>query len=76
MKKTVFIGTIPDIFGYGISVVSDSKEGAMSALRRAYDDWKIHRPNHETTFSKSFQTYAGSVVEVEMDKSYHDNFNS
>jgi CO dehydrogenase/acetyl-CoA synthase delta subunit len=76
MSKHIYIGVIPDIFGYGISVASDTEAGAMKALRKAYADWKKARPNPETNFDKSFDAYAGRVIEVELGKAYYDNFNS
>ena len=37
-KKTVFIGVIPDIFGYGISVVEETQDACMKALKKAYKE--------------------------------------
>lgn len=72
----IYIGVIPAIFGYGISVASDSKEGAMTALRSAYDGWKEARPDSDTNFDSSFESWGGSVIKVELGKAYHDDFNS
>lgn len=74
--KTIFVGVIPDIFGYGINVASDTRDGAFTALREAYDDWKKARPDPNTTFNRSFAYYGGYVIEVELGKGYHDGFNS
>lgn len=74
--KHVYIGVIPGIFGYGISVASDSKEEVMLALRKAYDDWKLVRPNPETNFDSAFEDWGGRVEKVEFGKTYYDDFNS
>jgi hypothetical protein len=76
MSKSVYVGVIPDIFGYGINVVSDSRKGAMDALRNAYDEWKAARPDRTTNFKSSFEYWGGYVVEVELGKGYYDGFNS
>lgn len=70
----IWIGVIPDIFGYGISVASLTEDGAMKALRNAYNEWKVHRPNSSTTFSTSFENFGGRVERIELNKSYCDNF--
>lgn len=74
--KTIWMGIIPGIFGYGISVASESKEGAMTALRSAYDGWKEARPGSDTNFDSSFESWGGHIFEVELNKSYFDSFNS
>ena len=74
--KHIYIGVIPDIFGYGINVASDTKAGAMEALRKAYDGWKEARPDPDTNFKSSFEYWGGSVTKVELGKAYHDNFGS
>jgi hypothetical protein len=74
--KTIWMGIIPGIFGYGISVASETEAGAMKALRKAYAEWKVARPNQETNFKSSFEQWGGHVFEVELNKSYFDSFNS
>ena len=74
--KHIFIGTIPDIFGYGISVASDTEAGAMTALRKAYAEWKEANPDSTTSFKTSFEYWGGHITKVELGKAYHDGFNS
>ena len=74
--KTIWVGVIPAIFGYGISVASDSEANAMGALRLAYAEWKEGRPDHDTNFESSFDSWGGRVFEVELNKSYYDDFGS
>ena len=73
-KQLIYIGRLPDVFGYGICVVSKSKAGAMRALRKGYNDWKAARPNSATTFESSFEYYGGYVEAVEIGKPYADGF--
>jgi CO dehydrogenase/acetyl-CoA synthase delta subunit len=72
--KTIYVGIIPDIFGYGISVAASTWAGADKALREAYAEWKESRPDPSTNFDKSFAYYGGYITEVELGKSYHDGF--
>lgn len=74
--KTLWVGIIPEIFGYGINVVAETREGAMTALREAYDEWKVARPDPTTNFDKSFDYWGGYVTEVELGKGYYDGFSS
>ena len=76
MRKHIYIGVIPAIFGYGINVASDTQEGAMVALRKAYDEWKVARPNPDTNFEKSFEDWGGRVEKVELGKAYNDDFSN
>lgn len=72
--KYIWIGVIPDIFGYGIAVASMTEAGAMKTLRKAYLQCKKHRPNPETNFKQAFEDWGGYVIEAELDKGYGDNF--
>lgn len=77
-KKTthVWVGCIPDIFGYGIQVVALTRSDALAALREAYNDWKTARPDPSTNFDSSFAFYCGYVDKIELGKAYHDGFRS
>lgn len=72
--KYIWIGVIPDIFGYGITVASLTKEDAMKALRRGYREWKVHRENPNTNFKQSFEDFGGRIERIELGKTYCDNF--
>jgi hypothetical protein len=74
--STIWVGIIPDIFGYGISVAETSKAKAMTALRKSYDEWKEAQPDSSTDFETSFQYWGGSVTEIELGKAYNDGFRS
>lgn len=73
-KQYVFVGIIPDIFGYGLSVVSKRKAGAMKALRAAYESVKKARPDPTTTFETSFEYFGGYVAKVKLNDVSSDVF--
>lgn len=75
-KRTIWVGVIPEIFGYGINVVEESEEACKKALKRAYQEWKKHRPDPRTNFKTSFDNFGGFIKEVELGKKYYDNFHS
>lgn len=70
-KKTIWIGHIPEAFGYGIMVASDTKEGAMKAVRKGWEKWGGDR---EMSLKEAFEYFGGSIHQIELDKSYNDNF--
>jgi hypothetical protein len=72
----VWVGVIPDIFGYGINVVAHTRSDAEAALRKAYADWKVARPDSSTSFDTSFAYYAGYIIKVKVGDCYHDGFGS
>jgi hypothetical protein len=72
----VWVGIIPEIFGYGINAIGHTKADVMKVLRQSYDEWKISRPDPTTNFKDSYQRFGGHVFKVEVGKAYHDNFNS
>lgn len=51
--KTIWIGTIPGIFGYGISVAEETEEKCIKALQTAYTkcveegDQQFHASDNE-----------------------------
>jgi len=75
--RAQWVGVVPDIFGYGMSVLAPSKEAAMKALRAEYKRWKKQLGKHAdptTTFDRSFEEFGGRVAKVEVGKVYYDNF--
>jgi hypothetical protein len=78
MKTHIWIGVIPGIFGYGISVASETKEGAMKALKKSWksflDATTRQGFGQPATFKEHFESFGGHVTEVELDRAYYDNF--
>lgn len=73
----LWVGVVPDIFGYGMTVAAPSKDAAMRALRAEYKKWKQQLGKHAdptTTFDRSFEEFGGWVSKVEIGKVYYDNF--
>ncbi len=75
-KKTIWIGTIEGIFGYGMIVIGNSETQVMESLRKEYDDWKKSRKESTSKkiFLEAFENWGGLVDEVEIGKVYFDNF--
>lgn len=71
---TIWVGIIPSIFGYGISVAETTEAKAMTALRKAYAEWKEARPDSSTDFETSFRYWGGYVTEVELGEDYFEGF--
>lgn len=72
----VWVGVIPDIFGYGITTIAYTKADAMKALRQSYAVWKKARPDSTTNFKTSYERFGGTIYQVEIGKAYHEHFNS
>jgi hypothetical protein len=81
MKTHIWIGVIPGIFGYGISVASETRDGAMEALKNSWEkgmkasSWgRAEKFPSDSTFQQHFEGFGGHVSEVELGKAYYDNF--
>jgi hypothetical protein len=75
--KIVWFAHIPGIFGYGICVLSDSKEGAMKTLRDKHSEWvgKAGSPHeYVNDFDQALEHFAGGAWEVELNRAYYDDF--
>lgn len=78
----LWVGTVPDIFGYGMTVIETSEEKVREALKAKYEDWKADRAKHfprvldpePTTFEGSFASFGGTIKRIEPGKVYFDNF--
>lgn len=84
-KKTIWIGVIPSIFGYGMSVAAESEEECLKALKKDYREWAKGRSDDYgdmrdengrklTRFEKAMETWGGRIEEIELGKVYFDNF--
>lgn len=87
IKKTIWVGIIPEIFGYGLSVVGESEEDCRKALQSAYRAWvkgtydDYGDMRHEngkkmTRFEKAMENWGGRIEKIELGKIYYDNFGS
>ena len=84
-KKTIWIGVIPSIFGYGMTVVAESEAECLKALKKDYrectkdrsDDYGDMRDENGkklTRFEKAMENWGGRIEEIELSKVYWDNF--
>ena len=76
MKK-IWFGNIPEIFGYGISCLGNSKKEVMDTMKKEYKQWKAGRAKHgfgdeSTNFETSYEYYGGWVEQVEIGKGYYE----
>jgi hypothetical protein len=86
--KTIWIGIIPSIFGYGIAVAEDSEDKCTKALETAYSKWveaDQHAHNHyeqtfhedgtkKTRFEMALEYWGGYVREIKLGEGYNDDF--
>lgn len=76
----LYIGTIRDIFGYGLSVVGHSEKECRNALFIAYCEWSddisydLTDEQIENHFNDAFEYWGGFIKEVKSGKVYFDNF--
>jgi len=75
MKK-IWFGEIPDIFGYGISCLGNSKKEVMSTMYKKYKKWKEQAPDEETSFKASFEYYGGRVEQITIGEAFHEGLRS
>jgi hypothetical protein len=85
-KKTIWIGVIPSIFGYGMTVIEESEEACLKALKKDYAECCKGRPDdygvqydengkRMTRFEKAMDNWGGRIEEVQLGKVYWDDFN-
>lgn len=83
--KTIWIGVIESIFGYGIAVAEVTEEKCMEALRDIYNASVEDLPDEYdeqydengiemSRFEKAMEYWGGRVSEVELGKGYDDGF--
>ena len=86
-EKTIWMGTVEDIFGYGISVVADSHMDCLRAIEEAYNEWCDGSGDDDdygdmyhddgtpwTRFEKAMDYWGMSIREIELGRTYYDNF--
>ena len=74
--KTVWIGSLPEYQGYGISVAHETETKCINAMKVAY--YAMRKNSHGKFFTMSFdkamENFGGLVREVPFGKAYYDNF--
>lgn len=75
LTTKMWIGHIPEIYGYGIMVLECTEDEARKSLKRAFTNAK--RWNHgEAGYKEAFENWGGKVFEIETGKQYYDDFGS
>lgn len=72
--KTIWIGFIPGIFGYGIGAAGTTKAEVRAGLKAGFDGWKQQAPAVTMTFSRAFEYWGGYIHKIDLGKPYNDNF--
>jgi hypothetical protein len=80
--KTIWIGVIPSIFGYGICVASETQEKCFESLEKAYEEWRRAKGDgyddaydgEGTPFEKAMDHWGGRVSEIVLNECYFDDF--
>lgn len=76
----IYVGTIRDIFGYGLSVVGHSEKECYDSLFNAYCEWSREIPKglsdeeRKSHFNNVMEDWGGFIRVVEPSKVYYDNF--
>ena len=69
----MWIGCIPEIYGYGVMVMECTEDEARKSLKRAFANAK--RSNQgERSYNDSFIHWGGRIFEVQTGKHYGDDF--
>jgi hypothetical protein len=77
----IWLGTIPDCFGYGIAVIEDTQEKCRLALKKDWDETLTARKdyiphNFPQDYESALDYFGGFVTEIEKGKAYCDGFKS
>ena len=74
--KTIYVGEIPECFGYGISATGETRKQCADAL---WADFKKARKGYDslhdlTSLAKVFEYFGGGVYKVTIGKAYFGGF--
>lgn len=70
----LWIGHIPEIYGYGIMVMECTEDQARKSLKRMFQAWRKSM-NGELNYTQAMDYFGGKIFEVETGKQYYDDFN-
>jgi hypothetical protein len=74
VRNELWVGIIPDIFGYGFSVAGQTAGECKKAMQQEYKRWKKMYPDTETNFESSFENFGGRIQRISLGKVYYENF--
>ena len=74
LKPTkIWVGHIPEIYGYGIMVIECTEDQARKSLKRMFQETrKIW--HGELAYTKAMDYFGGKIFQVETGKQYYDDF--
>jgi hypothetical protein len=73
-KNYMWVGTIPEIFGYGFSVMDRTEDLARKALKKAYDDFPDKPEGYADGFEMAFTHWGGFINKITLGEVYNDDF--
>ncbi len=69
----MWIGHIPEIYGYGVMVMEATEDQARKSLKRAFAIAKKSFMG-QAGYKEAFESWGGRIFEVETGKMYYDDF--
>ncbi len=73
-KKYIWLASIPEIAGIGISIISDTEKDAEKMLKKTYydikKDWWIGQEYN--TYEGAFEYFGGTIKKVYFNEVYDD----
>jgi ABC-type phosphate/phosphonate transport system substrate-binding protein len=69
----LWIGRIPEIYGYGVMVIELTEDEARKSLKKAFAEAKKYNDG-QRGYAASFEHWGGRIFEVETGKHYGDDF--
>jgi hypothetical protein len=69
----IWIGEIPQIFGYGINATGETEAQCRAALKQEYLDQRSHW-NCDSSFLEIFEEHGGWIFQIEIGKAYFGGF--
>ena len=74
----IYLAEIPEIYGYGIQILSECPKKAEKLLKKEYYKWRKGTPlglhSRIDTYAKAVEYFGGGVSEIKLNQAYHDGF--
>lgn len=69
----LYYGSMPDVAGYGISVIHNDRDVVVKRMKFAYKKWK-KAYKLPWSFEGAFEYFGATIKEIEIGKIYYDEF--
>tara|TARA_R100001463_G_scaffold15959_1_gene41452 strand:- start:2267 stop:2512 length:246 start_codon:yes stop_codon:yes gene_type:complete len=77
-KDFIWVGRMPGVCGYGISVIGKTKADARRSLEKSYNKWRndygFHFMKDINTYNKAMDYFGGWIEKKYFDFGYYDDF--